>query len=100
MNTGILSISLRQLPYQFGGLRVISIIVYLVKLCVFVAFLSMFGMRMLLYLDSSAFRMVVTAITLFLVIIWWGLALFTIWNWRAMLNIPKNDKVPENWHEA
>ena len=51
-------------------------------------------------LDSPAFRVVATGITLFLVISWLVLAPLTIWNLRTMLKIPKNNKAPQNGHEA
>jgi hypothetical protein len=51
-------------------------------------------------LDSPAFRVVATAITIFLVISWLILAPLTIWNLKSLLKIPKNNKAPQNWHEA
>jgi len=49
MDTGIISILLHQLPYQFRGLSVISIVVYLLNLCLFVVFLAVFAARMICY---------------------------------------------------
>ena len=49
MDTGIISILLHQLPWQFRGLNDISIVIYLLNLCLFVVFLIMFSARMILY---------------------------------------------------
>ena len=55
MDTGIISILLHQLPYQFRGLSVISIVVYLLNLCLFVVFLAVFAARMIRY-PRDAFK--------------------------------------------
>ena len=49
MDTGIISILLHQLPYQFRGLSIISFVAYLLNLFLFVVFLIIFTARMICY---------------------------------------------------
>jgi len=49
MDTGILSILLHQLPYQFRGLKVISTVAYLLNLTLFVVFTFIFLCRLSRY---------------------------------------------------
>lgn len=49
MDTGIISILLHQLPYQFRGLSVISVVAFLLNLFLFVVFLVMLTTRMICY---------------------------------------------------
>lgn len=49
MDTGILSILLHQLPYQFRGIRIISTIYFLLNIVLFVLFASIFLARIYRY---------------------------------------------------
>ncbi|CAD6584305.1 MAG: hypothetical protein ASARMPRED_001731 [Alectoria sarmentosa] len=53
MNTGILAILMHKLPYQFNGLHVLSIIMYLVDLTLFVIVCSMTILRWALYPETA-----------------------------------------------
>lgn len=49
MNTGIISILMHQLPYQFYGLRIISSVLFVFNIILFTVFFIVFGLRCLLY---------------------------------------------------
>ncbi|KAK0272868.1 hypothetical protein LTR91_001243 [Friedmanniomyces endolithicus] len=59
MNTGILSILMHQLPYQFRGLGVLSTIMFVFNIVLFVTFFTILVLRIILY--PKAFRQSVTS---------------------------------------